>query len=205
VKLAWPADPRLRELLTLFLRTAKKVRKPYAIGGAIAMAVHGYERHTNDLDAFLLDDDREAWLHALQKEGLSLKTLYDPFHFVAWLPKHRDENVHIDLLFPADPIDVGAIDGRVRRTFRGKTLQVVPTEMLALMKWSSERSEDQHDFVSFLKRDLFEPKTAEIMLQYVDPRAAVLFRKDVTRYTSEMSPRGSRGLSIWERVRQRIR
>jgi hypothetical protein len=106
----WPFDPRVQELLKTFLRMARKTGKPYAIGGALAMAAHGYVRQTTDVDTFLRDEDRLAWLRAARAEGLLIEELSHKARYIAFTLKHRDPRVRIDLIFPSDASALDAIN-----------------------------------------------------------------------------------------------
>ena len=54
-------------LLDRFLSAAARIKKPYAIGGALAMATYGYSRETRDVDALVDYEDRVAWIRALRE------------------------------------------------------------------------------------------------------------------------------------------
>jgi hypothetical protein len=82
--------PKVAQLLDLFLAAAKEVDRPYAIGGALAMGVHGYRRTTDDVDAYVEHKDRIEWVRALRDQGLTVAPLFAGVHYVAYLPEHND-------------------------------------------------------------------------------------------------------------------
>ena len=168
-KRPWPYDPRLEELLVRFLRMVRKVRKPYAIGGALAMAAHGYQRQTTDLDAFLLEKDRWAWIRAAQATGLTVDPVFRGHHYMAFLPEHGDPRIRIDLMFPAESLEVQAIRKPAAGEIGGVRAKVVKLEMIAAMKFLSDRPDDRHDFLAMLERGIFEPGTVRFLIAHAEP------------------------------------
>ncbi|MCR4315039.1 MAG: hypothetical protein NUW37_01680 [Planctomycetes bacterium] len=76
-----PSKEELVSKLAQALDSVPSVR--YALGGAEAMAAHGYSRHTDDLDVFVLEDDLNKLMHALRKTGLETFSVFEPFHYAA--------------------------------------------------------------------------------------------------------------------------
>jgi len=169
----WPYDPRLRELLVAFLKVAKKVRKSYAIGGALAMSAHGYVRQTSDLDAFLLDEDRLDWLRALRKAGLTIDSVFRGIHYIAFFPKHADPRIRIDLLFPATEPELSAVEFPVSAKIAGFNAEVFPLELLVVAKFLSDRPEDQRDFDVMFNLGIFEPTAARRIIKSIEPKKVV--------------------------------
>jgi hypothetical protein len=165
-------DPRVRELLRAFLAMAKEVKKPYAIGGALAMRAHGYARQTSDVDVFLRDRDRLAWLRAARTQGLTVDRVFSGHHYMAFFVKHRDPRVRIDLLFPAAEPAVTAIRKSEEKTIdRGIVARVFGVELLTIEKFTSDRPEDQRDVEAMFDLGLVEPETVRFLLRSVDPGA----------------------------------
>lgn len=131
-------DPRARDLLDLFLDAAQQVAKPYAIGGAVAMASHGFIRQTRDVDAYVDYEDRAVWLRALRERGLSVEPLVTGIHYIAYLPEHGDPELRIDVMVPADDPDVSAVAVPDKVTLAGRTLEVFPIDLLVIAKYQSE-------------------------------------------------------------------
>src|SRR5271157_3543045 len=103
-------SPKVAELLDLFLAAAAEIDRPYAIGGALAMGAHGYRRHTDDVDAYVVYEDRGDWIRALRERGLTVTPLFTGVHYVAYLPEHNDPEIRIDLLVPAEDPDLSAVE-----------------------------------------------------------------------------------------------
>jgi hypothetical protein len=159
------------------MKMTRLVQGNYAIGGALAMGAHGYQRHTNDLDAFLLAENKLAWLQAAQKVGLIVDPVFRGIHYIAFFQKHGDPRIRIDLLFPSEEIEVEAVRHPVVRPIGNIRAKVFPIELLAADKFLSDRPEDQHDFEAMLSRGLFEPLTVAAMLAPVDKAAARRLQK----------------------------
>jgi hypothetical protein len=152
----WPFDPRVRDLLETFLRAAQETGRPYAIGGALAMAAHGYARQTNDVDAFLADGDIAAWSRALRAEGLRVEPVVGGIHYVASSPEHGD--VRIDLLVPADDPEWSAVQAPETGDIAGVRAEVFPVSLLVAAKFQSTREEDHADVKAMYERGLFDPR-----------------------------------------------
>lgn len=164
----WTYDPRLRELLLAFLRMVKIAQRPYAIGGALAMSAHGYQRHTSDVDAFLREEDRLVWLRAAHQVGLTVDRVFGTFHFIAFFPKHGDPRIRIDMLFPAGDPELSAIDNTIPGSVGGIAVSVFPLEQLVISKCMSERPEDARDFDVMFELGLFDPNTVRAVLALMD-------------------------------------
>src|SRR5687767_11340801 len=89
----------------------------WAIGGAAAMAVHGYERATKDIDLFIGDDVREELLDRLRARALPILAAMPPIHY-ALVPNPRRPDERVDLLFPALGVEVGDEGGEAHATLR---------------------------------------------------------------------------------------
>jgi hypothetical protein len=171
----WPYDPRVQELLKAFLRMAKKTHKPYAIGGALAMAAHGYVRQTTDVDAFLRDEDRLDWLRAARAEGLHIDELYHRIHYIAFDLKHGDPRIRIDLMFPAEEPALSAIDIPDTATIGNLSFDVFPIDMLVIAKFDSDRDKDQNDVAAMYHLGLFDPVRVHKIMSSLDRDMATRF------------------------------
>jgi hypothetical protein len=167
----WTYDPRLRELLVAFMKMAKEVKRPYAVGGALAMAAQGYARQTTDLDAFLLRQDALAWFRAARAQGLSVSPVFEGHHYFAWMRKHGDPEVRIDLMFPSEEIYLSGVREPKRAKIGDVASVVLPIELVAAAKFTSDRDKDRLDFDAMLRRGLFEPETAAFLLRAAGDRA----------------------------------
>ncbi|MFI5296660.1 MAG: hypothetical protein ACHREM_01065 [Polyangiales bacterium] len=172
MKTATTHDPRLRELLVALHAMVKKVKRPYAVGGALAMAAYGYPRHTSDVDAFMIRKDLLPWLRAAREVGLNITQAFEGHHYMAWFSKHADPNVRIDLLFPSEEIYLSGVRKPVVRDVAGMPTKLLPVEILAAVKFASEREKDKLDFDAMFKLGLFEPQTVAVMLNAAGEKAA---------------------------------
>lgn len=187
----WPYNPKLRGLVVKFLRMARLTKRPYAVAGALSLGAHGYPRHTDDLDVFLLPEDREVWMRAARTVGLSVSEVYDGLLTIVFDVKVGDPRIRIDMHFRDEKIDrVGILKSRPALV-GGIQIKVLSPENLAITKLIiSTRPKDYVDAGSMLKLGLFRPDVAEAMLKKVDPRAARKFAHqiDLLRRSGQPSP-----------------
>jgi hypothetical protein len=170
--------PKVAQLLDLFLAAAMEVDRPYAIGGALAMGVHGYRRHTDDVDAYVEHKDRIEWVRALRDQGLTVAPLFAGVHYVAYLPEHNDPEIRIDLLVPAEDPDLSAVEVPDSATIAGRPAEVWPLDLLVIAKYRSTRPEDNADVDKMFERGLFDPASVRrIMLHMGEASLAHRFWK----------------------------
>jgi hypothetical protein len=87
--------PRTRAFYVRTLAVLIEAGIPFLVGGAYALAKHaGIERHTKDLDIFILRHDREAVLRALEAAGFRTEV-----SFPHWLAKASSEDGFIDVIY----------------------------------------------------------------------------------------------------------
>jgi hypothetical protein len=162
-------DPRVRSLLERFLKAARITRKPYAIGGAIAMASYGFARETDDVDVFIQDEDRGQWFRALQRFGLTVEPLFARVQYAVTDPKYHSEKIRIDLLLPAEDPGISAIlmpeEGRVAKL----KFKVFPMSLLVISKLLSMRDKDHEDLDEMYERGLFSPAEVAKVLRHIEP------------------------------------
>lgn len=163
-------SPKVRELLDRFLAAAASVDKPYAIGGALAMGVHGYRRHTDDIDAYVRHEDRITWVRALRAQGLTVTPLFAGVHYVALLPEHDDPEIRIDLLVPAEEPDLSAIDVPDSRAIADRQAEVWPVDLLVVAKYRSTRQDDNADVAKMFERGLFDPASVRRVMLHMGER-----------------------------------
>lgn len=171
----WPFDPRVRNLLVRFLRAADVVQKPYAVGGALAMAAHGYTRQTQDVDAFLQYADRALWFRALRQQEFSVIPVFSGVHYIAFDPKHKTPEVRIDLLLPAEDPELSAVEAPERGQVGNVPVDIFPLELLVISKFLSDRENDHRDVDAMYERGLFVPADIAATLRHIDADAAVRF------------------------------
>jgi hypothetical protein len=147
----------VKELLEKFLRAAKEVDRPYAIGGALAMAAYGYTRQTSDVDAFLAEGDISAWARALRAQGLRVDRVVSGIHYVATVPDHPAD-VRIDLLLPSDDPEWSAVQAPQTANIGGVRAEVFPVALLVAAKFQSDREQDRADVAAMHEHGLFDPR-----------------------------------------------
>lgn len=70
------ADARAIALLDRVLDVVRAHGLPCAIGGGLAVNLHGVERHTRAVDASFREEDRQAVLRALRKAGVPVDKVF---------------------------------------------------------------------------------------------------------------------------------
>jgi hypothetical protein len=169
---------KVGQLLDLFLAAATAVDRPYAIGGALAMGAHGYWRQTDDVDVYVDYKDRVDWVRALRDQGLTVTPLFAGVHYVAYLPEHKDPEIRIDLLVPAEDPDLSAVEVPDSMTIAGRPVEVWPIDLLVIAKYRSTRDEDHVDVAKMFERGLFRPASVRsIMLHMGEQTLARKFWK----------------------------
>jgi hypothetical protein len=88
-------NPKTRVFYVKSLAVLNEAGVPFLVGGAYALAKHAsIERHTKDLDIFVLPDDRDAVLTALEAAGFRTEV-----PFPHWLAKAYGDDGFIDVIF----------------------------------------------------------------------------------------------------------
>ncbi len=129
-------------------RSLEQGRIPYAIGGAIALTMHGFARATRDVDLNLFCTPAElpAALELLKQTGLkfdpavALREAEDEGWFTAW-----DGAVRIDLFVPSIDFSWEAMRSRVKLPFLGEQLWFLSAESLCVFKLLFFRTKDLAD------------------------------------------------------------
>lgn len=142
------ADPRAVRLLGKLLEVVRGLDVPMAIGGGLAVNLHGVERHTNDVDAFLRSEDRQAIVRALRQAGLTVDKVFGGFHYVAYEPDAPDLRVRINLMFPAGDPELAAVEHPVVLEKWGESIPAFPVELLVLAKFYSDQPLDRWDIAA---------------------------------------------------------
>jgi hypothetical protein len=88
-------DPVTRDFYIRTLRVLDAARVPFLVGGAYGLAVHAdIERHTKDLDLFVLPGDRDRILGVLQGAGYRTEV-----PFPHWLAKAHGAGHFVDVIY----------------------------------------------------------------------------------------------------------
>jgi hypothetical protein len=142
----------------------------YAIGGAVAMAAHGYARYTSDVDLFVDEDSRAKVLRALRAQGLSVEPVFEGIHYVARRPGALDPELRIDVLVPYDDPDWSAVAAPDEATISGLTFSVFPPELLVLSKfYGVDNPQYLADIFKMHHRGAFNATLARRYLSEMDP------------------------------------
>jgi hypothetical protein len=182
-------DPRVEELLRIVQRRIGQLNVDYAVGGAIAMAMQGYARHTSDVDVFVLREDCPQVLAALRDGGLEVATLYEDAHYVATLPKHGDVDIRIDVLVPPGEPDLSAVEyPREMRTDTG-VLPIVQANLLAAQKFYANRDKDESDLRAMYRRGVINAKAVGELIHSFDPEGSVEWAALIRRFDEPRVPR----------------
>ena len=135
--------------------TAQRVAKalenanvPYAIGGAIALTMHGIVRATRDVDvnAFCSMAEVPQVLEALRKAGCALDAAKASAEaqqegwFTAW-----DGAIRVDVFVPSIDFSWEAKDTRVQLDFLGEPMWFLSAETLCVFKLLFFRTKDLAD------------------------------------------------------------
>jgi len=201
------ADPRVNDLLAVERDVIDPLGVDYAIGGALAMAAHGYARFTEDVDVFITEEGRHKVLQALRAAGYEVGEAMRPFHYFMMLPEHGgDPDVRIDLMFHAGEPDLSAAEFPMRLPIvkGGDKLNVVEPNLLAMMKFMSDREDDEYDLKQLYTRGIFDPDAVREMVASIDSEDG----EDTARWDAllvkfrERRARGSRPVA-GRRIRRR--
>jgi hypothetical protein len=88
-------NPNTRVFYVRSLAVLNESGVPFLVGGAYALAKHAaIERHTKDLDIFVVPDDRDAVLGALGAAGFRTEVT-----FPHWLAKAYSDDAFIDVIY----------------------------------------------------------------------------------------------------------
>lgn len=152
-----------RKLLRL-LKLVAGAPGDWAIGGGLAMHAAGIVRETTDVDMFVMDRSRAKVLGYFRGLGLEVEPVADPYHYIA----HRRADplaYRVDVMFPEGDPELAAIERPDRVVLAGVDALFFKPEMLALVKFYSDRPKDLLDIGMLLDAGLFEPETPAALLR----------------------------------------
>ncbi len=141
-------DADITESAKRVARALEAANVPYAIGGAIALTMHGFVRATRDVDvnAFCVPTDVPGVIDALVKAGLQLepeRALAEASSegwFTAW-----DGPIRVDVFVPSIAFSWEARDTRVELEFLGHRTWFLSAEALCVFKLLFFRNKDLAD------------------------------------------------------------
>lgn len=154
----------------------------WAVGGAVAMAIHGYVRNTEDLDVFFHGDDSNRVLYALRKAGVRFATIADPYHYAVF-PDLTNPDCRIDLRFAWDDIESDALafpdEGTLEVRGKPRLVKYFPLLLLLAAKLTAGRPKDRQDIGILYERGLFKPSEVFEILERLggDEDAVGLLRR----------------------------
>lgn len=141
----------------------------FAIGGGIAVNIYNIQRFTSDIDAYFKEEDRIEILRALRQAGFETCKVFAPNHYIAFLPKHNDPRIRIDLLFPEGEPEISAIEKPLIVNKWNMNIPVFPVEFLVLAKFYSNQPLDKWDIAALYMIGAFEEQTVRDLLSTIDP------------------------------------
>ncbi|WAS93578.1 nucleotidyltransferase family protein [Nannocystis punicea] len=126
-------DPQARTFYVRTMTALTAAQVPFMVGGAYAFARYtGIERHTKDLDIFVLPEDAERTLEVLEAEGYNCDLT-----FPHWLGKAHCGEDFVDVIFSSGNavarVDRGWFDHARRDVVLEQDVLLVPPEE---MVWS---------------------------------------------------------------------
>jgi Uncharacterised nucleotidyltransferase len=137
----------LYQELSLVLRVFAENDLDYAVCGGIAVAFHGYERFTKDIDILIREEDLDHVHELLEQVGFMAPSGRIPFehHELFRIMKvDGSDYMSLDLLVVNDKLE-GVWEGRRFFDWQGKKIVVVSREGLAKMKRLAGRDQDLLD------------------------------------------------------------
>jgi hypothetical protein len=173
-------DRELSKLLRLCAKKLDAIDAEWAIAGAAAMAAHGYERQTKDIDVFVADDAREELIDYLASRGVTVTHIMPPSHYIIRPPKTLDLDKRIDILFPALGIESLGLMAARRHTIDGQDVPVLQIEHVIALKLQTDPTfdrdryaKDAQDLQELRARGLIDPHRVRVVLEDVSDQAAI--------------------------------
>ncbi len=170
--------PKVRRAVLQCARELDALGADWAVGGAVAMGVHGYERATADVDVFIADDVREELLERLTRRGMVPLAAMEPFHYTV-VPDVKNPEARVDLLFPALGVESLALMAATRKELFGKLLPVWPLAHLVAHKLVTDpavdpdrAAKDAGDLSELRARGLIDAEKVGELLDDVRDRGA---------------------------------
>jgi hypothetical protein len=176
-------------MLQLITSAAQTAKVAYAIGGAIAMRAHGYERSTQNVDIFVEHDSVNGLLYELHALGVKIVPISTPSHYAVFLRDVNDSDVRIDILVPEGDPELSAIRYAETKEFLGVKADVFPLDLLVFAKFYVGRPKDELDIIEMLTRGLFDPAHVSDLIGSIDKGGARDFDKLIKSLTERRPAR----------------
>ena len=184
-----PARPKaeLRRRLARALDIAGDLA--YAIGGADAMAAHGYVRATRDIDIFTVEEHVAKLLHALRQAGLEVSVVQEPSHFAARLPRDPVFERRIDVLVTWGEPELSAVEYAVTLRRFGREWRFFPVDLLAFAKFEAyvDSGDPRHalDLLAMIRRGLFSVPQVRAALASVFPDEVARWDETIASFATK--------------------
>lgn len=160
----------LFELLRGAVAAASSVTDVYAIGGAAAMAVHRFARHTSSVDLFIDDGAQAGVLRALRTRGFRVTPVTDGLRYTAQRPGEQEPDARIDIIVACDEPDWSAVAAPDHAMLDDLKFNVFPPELLVVsMFYGADDPQHLADIYRMFHRAAFDPARARAVLQAMDP------------------------------------
>lgn len=160
----------VKELFDILIGTVDRLGIDYAIGGAVAMAMHGYTRETLDVGVFVRRADVGKLRTALRERGLSIDVSGQPYQYIAYR-EEDPRDVRIDILVPeADP-DTSAIEDPDLIDYEQIKVNVAPVYIIVLSKiyaYDAGVLKSLGDIQEMYARGMFDPDHITDHVRHMD-------------------------------------
>lgn len=166
------------------------LRLQYAVGGATALAEHGFKRFTADVDVFVLEAGLNPLMQAFRKVGLEVFAIAEPSHYAAKLPGDPDPERRLDVLVPHSEPELSAVEYPMMGS---DDFKVFTPDLLALVKFYAydDSADVRHafDLAAMHRRGMFDPALVRGMLVSVDPERAKNYDKLIRMFGAHRRPK----------------
>lgn len=182
-----------RETLLNLLRKAVTTGEPglkYGVGGATAMAEHGYKRFTQDVDVFVLQDGLSPLMARLRDVGLQIFAIQEPSHYAAKIPGDPEPERRIDVLVSYGEPEMSAIE---YATVGTGGLRFFGADLLAMAKFYAhdDSGDVRHalDMAAMHRRGLFSAERVRQMIELIDPERLKKYDEVVKSFEVVSNPK----------------
>lgn len=173
-------DKDLKKLVKLCAHELDELNADWAVGGATAMAAHGFSRQTKDVDIFIADEVRKDLIMRLQSGGVAVGRVMPPSHYSIEPHPNPDPERRVDLLFPALGVECLGIMAAQRMTVEGMNVPVLPLQHVVAAKLlidpvveRARFEKDGRDLHELRARGLIDVKRVETVLEDVRDKSAI--------------------------------
>jgi hypothetical protein len=146
----------LYDELVALVRVLDEGHIPYALCGALALAVYGVPRATKDIDLLARPEDEEKIRAALRRSGFVLEAL--PMTFASGIRVRRFSKIvegrplMVDVLWVDPPLQA-IWEARQTLAWREGQIQVVGRDGLVTLKLTAGRPQDLADIEALMRRE----------------------------------------------------